>query len=69
MQVPGRISILLWLWIFENLLWDIVWNVEVCEIVLIASDSTEYEFSAATFIFKVLLLSWQTCVYRQAGGW
>ena len=39
--------------------------VNECEIVLIISNSTEYEFSAAFFIFKVLL--WSICYYYQ--GW
>ena len=30
-------------------------NEEVCEIVLIISSSTDYEFSAAIFIFKALM--------------
>ena len=30
-------------------------NEEVCEVVLIISSSTDYEFSAAIFIFKALI--------------
>ena len=39
-------------------------NEEVCQIVLIISSSTDYEFFAAIFIFKALmslLLSWDAC--------
>ena len=38
-------------------------NEEVCEIVLIISSSTDYEFSAAIFIFKVLM--WSVYYYHE----
>ena len=56
------------MWIFEKLLEDFR---DVCEqgSVLIISGSTEYEFSAATFMsyqsYQSLLLSWDACVQRQ----
>ena len=38
-------------------------NEEVCEIVLIISSSTDYEFSAAIFIFKALM--WSVYYYHE----
>ena len=38
-------------------------NKEVCEIVVIISSSTGYEFSAAIFIFKVLM--WGVYYYHE----
>ena len=48
-------------------------NEEVCEIVLIISGSTDYEFHCyflfQSFDVKCLLLSCDACVYRQAREW
>ena len=38
-------------------------NKEVCEVVLIISSSTDYEFSAAIFIFKALM--WSVYYYHE----
>ena len=38
-------------------------NEKVCEIVLIISSSTDYEFSAAIFIFKALM--WSVYYYHE----
>ena len=38
-------------------------NEEVCEIALIISSSTDYEFSAASFIFKALM--WSVYYYHK----
>ena len=50
-------------------------NEDVCETVLVISDSTDDDFSESIYLIyqsfdvKCLLLSWDACVYRVATEW
>ena len=58
-------KVCVWFWIFKNIFENFcdVCERRVFEIVLIISSNTEYEFSAAIFIFKVLM--WNVYHYHE----
>ena len=59
-------SVCVWSWIFENFFenfCNMFVNKDVCEIVLITCSSTDYQFSAAIYIFKALI--WSVYYYHK----
>ena len=58
-------GVYVWSGIFETFYENFVMfvNEEVCEIILIISSSTDYEFSTAFFIFKALM--WSVYYYHK----
>ena len=59
------VCVCVWSWKVFMIIFVMFVNEEVCEIVLIINSCTDYEFSAAILIFKLLM--WNPCRYRQAG--
>ena len=58
-----KLCVCVWSWKLFLIIFVVFVNEEVCEIFLITSSCTDYEFSAAILIFKVLM--WNVYYYHE----